>query len=132
MPDNDPDDSSCKLIIMQLSPPSNIDVKHIKKYIVQYPSGQQDVTSNAVGQMVIVPNCTMDVRLNVSAVNTCGTVGPSVNDIEPNFMARNDSSASTTESSSTSASTVLDNYSVSTVASSTLHAVLLITVFFIL
>lgn len=121
MPDSDPDDNNCKLLI-QLSPPSNIDKNHIQHYLVQYPSGHQNLT-DTVG-IVTVPNCTLDVRLNVSAVNICDEIGASASDIEPMFMKPNNP---TTTSAMTSAST---SESIST--SSTLCAVLLIILFFVI
>jgi hypothetical protein len=57
----------------------------------------------------VVPDCSQDVRLNVSAVNICGKGGASVSDIEPKFMERPTASAPTTESSSTSTPTSESN-----------------------
>ena len=84
---------------------SNIDVNHIKYYFVQFPSGYQNISNTGAGNIIVVPDCTQDVCLNVSAVNICGTVGASISDIEPMFIP---TTATTTgsESSLTLASTI--------------------------
>ena len=82
----------------------------------------------------MVPNCTQDIRLNVSAVNSCGTIGASASGIEPKFMSTSTPTTSTptstptTSAPTTSASTTATNAgeSSSILASTTLCAVLMV------
>ena len=111
LPDNDPNDDSCMLHI-RLCPPSNIDVKHIMHYFVQFPSGYQNISNTGAG-CVMVPNCTQDIRLNVSAVNTCGTVGAIASDIEPLFIMKPTTSTLTTSAEMISPAMIGDSESIS-------------------
>ena len=120
--DSDPNDNSCILHI-DLRPPSNIDVNHIKHYFIQFPSGDRTIPNTGNGP-IRVPNCTQDIRLNVSAVNICGTVGASASDIEPKrIMPTPTTSAPTT---TTNKSTGSGSELSLTLASTTLCAVLLV------
>ena len=138
-PDSDPNDDSCMLVI-DLRPPSNIDMNHIKHYCVQFPSGNRTIPNTGTG-CIKVPNCTQDIRLNVSAVNSCDIVGASASDIEPMFITTSTptTSAATTDSSTgpgsessptsaatTDSSTGPGSESSSTLVSTTLCAVLLV------
>ena len=110
------------MINIDLCPPSNIDMNHIKHYFIRFPSGDRTIPNTGTGT-IRVPNCTQDIRLNVSAVNICGTVGASASDIEPKriLMPTPTTSASTTNESTGSGSELS-----STLASTTLCAVLLV------
>ena len=123
--DSNRNDDSCKLLIY-LRPPSNIDENYIKHYFVQFPSGHQNISG--AGCIVVVRNCNQDVRLNVSAVNTCNTLGASVSDIEPMFIIRESttSAPAVADDSDGFNQTTTDSESSSTLASTTLCAVLLV------
>ena len=134
LPDSDPNDDSCILVI-DLRPPSNIDENHIKNYFIQFPSGDETIPNTGSG-LIRVPNCT-DIHLNVSAVNSCGTIGASAIGIEPKFISTSTpttstptstptTSAPTTSASTTNESTGPGSESSSTLASTTLCAVLLV------
>ena len=135
-PDSDPNDNCCILHI-DLRPPSNIDVNHIMHYFIQFPSGDRTIPNTGNGP-IKVPNCTQDIRLNVSAVNICGTIGASASDIEPKrIMPTPTTSTPTTSAPTTSASTISASTNKNkstgsgselslTLASTTLCAVLLV------
>ena len=134
-PDSDPNDDSCMLVI-DLRPPSNIDMNHIDCYIIQFLSENRTIPNTGSGT-IKVPDCTQDIRLNVSAINSCGTIGASASDIKPKFITTSTpttstptstptTSAPTTSAATTNESTGPGSESSSTLASTTLCAVLLV------
>ena len=80
--DNRNTEDSC-VFTLRLSPPSNIDPDDIMYYI-DYLS-QRDVISST-SYTFIALSCTPNLRVNVTAVNRCGSIGRSVNDIVPTFL----------------------------------------------
>ena len=75
-------EGSC-VFTLQLSPPSNIGADDIMYYI-NYQS-QRDVISRT-SHTFIALNCTPNLRINVTAVNRCGSIGKSVIDVVPIFL----------------------------------------------
>ena len=94
--DSNPNDDSC-MIIIHLCPPNNTDMNHIDRYFIQFPSGDGYIPNTGSGT-IRVPNCRNkdNIRLNVSAVNICGTVGASTM-----FSTGSDLEASSTLASTT-------------------------------
>ena len=119
-PDSDPNDDSCILHI-DLRPPTNTDMNHIKHYLIQFPSGDRTIPNTGTGS-INVPNCTQDIRLKVSAVNICDTVGASASDIEPKRIMPTPTTFAPITNESTGSGSELSL----TLASTTLCAVLLV------
>lgn len=75
--------SGCNLIT-QLNSPSNINQDDIDHYIVDYQLGTVMISGTL--DTFIVRNCTPDLRIKITAVNRCGTLGNSSPDIIPIFL----------------------------------------------
>ena len=80
--DNKNVEGSC-VFTLRLSPPDNIGPDDIMYYI-DYQS-QQDVISST-SYTFIALNCTTNLRINVTAVNRCGSIGRSVINVVPMFL----------------------------------------------
>lgn len=70
------------VLLLQLSPPSNINSDDVDRYIIDYPSGQP-ITMRASSTTFVVSNCTRDLYIRVRAVNRCGVPGNSTDNIVP-------------------------------------------------
>ena len=68
----------------QLNPPSNSGPDDILHYIIEYQSRRDMIASTSF--TLIVPDCTPELRINVTAVNRCGSIGKSVTNIVPIFL----------------------------------------------
>ena len=79
--------NSCILLI-QFSPPRNLVVEDIDRYVVDYQSG--NITIRDTSSTFIVRNCTENLRVRVSAVNRCDKLGNSSGDIVPVFLPQDE------------------------------------------
>ena len=84
-PDSDSTDDHCTLHV-QVDPPNNINPRHIDCYRVEYPSGSRNISGVAGSGQISVPDCTPDLRLNVTAIVCDNRSGAVASDIEPKYM----------------------------------------------
>ena len=85
IPDDRRSGGSC-VLTLQLNYPSDIgpdEIPHLI-YHIDYQSRREVIT--ATSYTFIVQNCTRELRINVTTVNRCGSMGGSVVNIVPTFL----------------------------------------------
>ena len=85
IPDDRKSSSSC-VLTLQLNHPSDVGLDEIPHliYLIDYQSRRDVIT--ATSYTFVVQNCTQELRINVTTVNRCGSIGGSVIDITPTFL----------------------------------------------
>lgn len=79
--------NSCILLI-QFSPPRNLFVEDIDRYVVDYQSG--NITIRDTSSTFIVGNCTKNLLVRVRAVNRCDKLGTSSLEMMPVFLPQDE------------------------------------------
>ena len=66
---------------MQLNPPTNINEDDVTHYILDHKFGRDTITSTS--HEFLIPNCSVELDIEVSAVSRCRSLGNSVTESVP-------------------------------------------------